>query len=138
MKPVTNSIRLQIFRPTARKSDSIFRVSADQVPVDIAVLQAQLAAMVAERDAAIAERDEARSQNDRLRHLLQQLRRMHFGARSEKLDPDQLALAFEDIEQAIAASEAVDDKRDKAAARIRADKRRADRGALPPICRGSM
>lgn len=106
-------------------------MSADQVPVDIAVLQAQLAAMVAERDAAIAERDEARSQNDRLRHLLQQLRRMHFGPRSEKLDPDQLALAFEDIEQAIAASEAVDDKRDKAAARIRADKRRADRGALP-------
>jgi transposase len=113
-------------------------VSADQVPVDIAVLQARLAAMVAERDAAIAERntaiaerDEARSQNDRLEHLLQQLRRMHFGPRSEKLDPDQLALAFEDIEQAIAASEAVDDKRDKAAARVRADKRRADRGALP-------
>jgi transposase len=106
-------------------------VSADQVPVDIAVLQAQLAAAVAERDAARAERDEARSQNDRLEHLLQQLRRMYFGRRSEKLDPDQLALAFEDIEQAIAASEAVSDKRDKAAARVRADKRRAERGALP-------
>jgi transposase len=113
-------------------------VSADQVPVEIAVLQARLAAMVAERDAAIAERntaiaerDEVRSQNDRLEHLLQQLRRMHFGPRSEKLDPDQLALAFEDIEQAIAASEAVADKQDKAAARVRADKRRAERGALP-------
>ena len=49
--------------------------------------------MLAERDAAIAERDQALSQNDRLRHLLQQLQRMQFGSRSEKLDPDQLALA---------------------------------------------
>ena len=33
---------------------------------------------------------------------------MQFGRRSEKLDPDQLALAIEDVEQAIAASEAAD------------------------------
>ena len=70
-------------------------------------------------------------QNDRLRHLLHQLRRAQFGRRSEKLDPEQLHLAFEDIEQAIAAIEAADDKRDTAAARTRADKRRVNRGALP-------
>ena len=35
-----------------------------------------------------------------------QLQSMQFRRRSEKLDPDQLHLAFEDIEQAIAASEA--------------------------------
>src|SRR5262249_40458648 len=85
----------------------------------------------AERDAAIAERDQALSQNDRLRHLLQQFQRMQFGKRSEKLDPDQLALAFEDIEQAIAATEADDDKKDSVGARARAEKRRASRGALP-------
>ena len=50
------------------------------------------------------------SQNHRLQHLLQQLRRMQFGRRSEKLDADQLSLAFEDIEQAAAANEADDDK----------------------------
>ena len=83
--------------------------------------------MLAERDAAIAERDQALSQNDRLRHLLQQLQRMQFGRRSEKLDPDQLALAFEDIEQAIAATEAADDKKDSVGARARAEKRRAVR-----------
>jgi len=104
---------------------------ADPPPIDIAALQAQLAAALAERDAAITARDEALSQSDRLLHLLRQLQRMQFGRRSEKLDPDQLGLAFEDVEQAIAASEADDDKQNQAAARARADKRRANRGALP-------
>ena len=40
---------------------------------------------------------------------------MQFGRRSEKLDPDQFALAFEDVEQAIAASEAADDKQNRSA-----------------------
>jgi transposase len=73
-------------------------------PIDFATLQARLAAALAARDAAIAERDQALSQNDRLMHLLRQLQRMQFGRKSEKLDPDQFALALEDVEQAIAAS----------------------------------
>jgi transposase len=105
--------------------------SANQPPTDVAELQARLATALAERDAAIAARDEALSQNDRLQHLLHQLQRMQFGRRSEKLDPDQLALAFEDVEQAIAADEAADAKQNEAAARARADKRRSNRGALP-------
>ena len=64
-------------------------------------------------------------------HLLRQLQRMQFGRKSEKLDPDQFALALEDIEQAEAANEAADDKRNKAAAAAQAEKRRANRGALP-------
>ena len=40
---------------------------------------------------------------------------MQFGRRSEKLDADQLALAFEDIEQAIAGDEAREDKKNPAA-----------------------
>jgi transposase len=118
---------------TARESDSVPRVSdtASQPPVDIEALQALLASARAERDAAIAERDQALSQNDRLRHLLRQLQRAHFGRSSEKLDPDQLRLALEDVEQIIAANEADDDKKDPVAAKARADKRRANRGALP-------
>ena len=117
---------------TAREFDSVSHVneSTDQLPTDIAALQARLATALAERDAAIAERDQALSQNHRLQHLLGQLRRMQFGRRSEKLDADQLALAFEDVEQAVAATEADDDKRDPTAAKARADKRRANRGAL--------
>lgn len=124
----------------ARESDSVTGVSntADQLPTDIAALHALVAALsverdtaIAQRDAAIVERDQALSQNHRLHHLLQQLQRMQFGQRSEKLDADQLALAFEDVEQAVAATEAADDKKDPTAAKARADKRRANRGALP-------
>src|SRR6202049_304176 len=103
----------------------------DQLPVDIDALQALVMAACAERDAAIAERDHALSQMDRLRHLLRQLQRAQFGRRSEKLDPEQLQLAIEDIEQAVASDEAAEDKKDLAGARKRADKRRATRGALP-------
>ena len=104
---------------------------APQLPTDIEALQALIAAARAERDAAVVERDQALSQIDRLRHLLRQLQRAQFGRRSEKLDPEQLALALEDIEQAVAGNEAADDKKDPAAARARGDKRRTNRGALP-------
>ena len=53
------------------------------------------------------------------------------GARRSSTRIDQLNLAFEDIEQTIAATEADDDKKDPAGARERAEKRRANRGALP-------
>jgi transposase len=102
-----------------------------QLPSDIETLHALLAAARAERDAALAERDHALSQIDRLRHLLRQLQRAQFGKRSEKLDPEQLLLALEDIEQAIAGNEAREDKKDAAAAETRAAKRCANRGALP-------
>jgi transposase len=104
---------------------------AQQLPTDIEALHALVAAARAERDAAITERDQALSQIDRLRHLLRQLQRAQFGRRSEKLDPEQLLLALEDIEQAIAGDEADDDKKDAVAARARGEKRRANRGALP-------
>jgi transposase len=111
----------------------VSRVSetASHLPVNIEALHALLAAARAERDAALAERDQALSQIDRLRHLLRQLQRAQFGRRSEKLDPDQLGLALEDVEQAIAGDEAREDKKDAAAEKARADKRRANRGALP-------
>ena len=110
----------------ARVSETI-----NQLSTDVEALHALLAAAHAERDAALAERDQALSQIDRLRHLLHQLQRAQFGRRSEKLDPEQLLLALEDIEQAIAGDEAREDKKNAAAAEARAAKRRANRGALP-------
>ncbi len=104
---------------------------ADQLPTDVDALHALVAAARAERDAALVERDQALSQIDRLRHLLRQLQRAQFGRRSEKLDPEQLQLALEDIEQALAANEAAADRTDPTAARARGEKRRANRGALP-------
>ena len=81
------------------------------LPTDTATLQALLAAR-AERDAAIVERDRRCRKMIACGICLRQLQRAQFGRRSEKLDPEQLHLALEDIEQAIAANEADDDKRD--------------------------
>ena len=120
--------------PQAQANLIPFRaVSADakQPPPARYALEARLAAALAERDAAIAERDAALTQDNLPMHLLRQLQRMQFGRKSEKLDPVQFALALEEIERAEGASEATDDKRNKAAAAARAEKRRAPRGALP-------
>src|SRR5438270_5334128 len=77
------------------------------------------------------ERDQLCGQNDRLRQLIRQLQRLQFGRRSEKLDPDQLSLALEDLEQAVAKAEAEQDKADPTLQRGGAERRRAGRGSLP-------
>jgi hypothetical protein len=46
-----------------------------------------------------------------------------FGFDAKKLDPEQLLLAIEDVEQAVAGSEAAEDKKDPASACKRADRR---------------
>src|SRR5918998_1586846 len=106
------------------------------LPNDIAALRAMLAEAWAERDAERAEKarlatecDQLAGQNDRLRHLIRQLQRLRFGRRSEKLDPDQLNLALEDVEQAIAETEARQEKADPVLKRARAEQRRTGRGS---------
>ena len=71
------------------------RDDMQSLPDGIEALQALLLTMMSERDttlaeldAAVTERDILLAQNDRLRHLLLQLRRMHFGPRSERLPED--------------------------------------------------
>src|ERR1044071_5080586 len=105
--------------------------AAEPLPNDVTALRAMLVAAWAERDAERAEKARLASQNDRLRHLIRQLQRLRFGRRSEKLDPDQLSLALEDIEQAIAQTEAEQEKADPAFRRARAQTRRAARASLP-------
>ena len=64
---------------------------AADLPDDPVLLRTMLLATMTALDAE-------RAANARLEQLLNQLRRMQFGKRSEKLDADQLNLAFEDIE----------------------------------------
>ena len=78
-----------------------------------------------------AEGDQLAGQNDRLRHLIRQLQRLQFGRRSERLDPDQLTLALEDIEQAIAETEAEQEKANPALKRARTKTRPTGRASLP-------
>ena len=101
------------------------------MPVDPRGLRSLLLTTLADRDAVAAERDELLVQNDRLRHLLLKLRRMQFGAKSERLPEEQLQLALEDLEQTAAQGEAEAERRDPAAREERVTKRRANRGALP-------
>ena len=103
----------------------------EPLPNDVAALRAMLVEAWAERDAGRAENARLASQNDRLPHLIRQLQRLQFGRRSERLDPDQLNLALEDFEQAIAETEAQQEKADPALRRARAEKRRSVRGSLP-------
>ena len=115
------------------------RNDMQSLPEGIDALRALVLATIAERDVTLAERDALalerdtlQTQNDRLRHLLLQLKRLHFGPRSERLPEEQLQLAFEAIEQAIAKADAEAEKRDPARRLDNAAKRRASRGALPP------
>ncbi len=105
---------------------------ADPLAEDIETVHALLRGTVAERDAALAERDLLAEQNDRLRHLLRQLQRMQFGRRSEKLDPDQLQLALEDIEQAVARGTAEAEKREPQGTAPSTRRRGETRASLPP------
>ncbi len=72
-------------------------------------------------------------ENERLIAIIKELRRHRFGPRSEKIDPDQLALMLEDVEQSIAAGEAEAEAQEsqKPGKAPAARKRRINRGALP-------
>jgi transposase len=65
-----------------------------------AVFEAQAVALAAERATRLhleAEMADQKAYTARLETLLREMRRARFGPRSEKLHPDQLALALEEI-----------------------------------------
>jgi transposase len=75
---------------------------------------------------------ELAGQNEQLRAIVKELQRALFGRRSEKtVDADQLQLALEDIEQALAQSAAAAEQAGATLKASRAQQRRVNRGALP-------
>src|SRR5689334_19727655 len=78
--------------------------------VSLVSLQAEYDTALAERDTLRAKHDAARAEIEKLRLLIRQLQRGRFGRRSEKLDPDQLQLGLEDLEQTVAAAEAAQEE----------------------------
>ena len=91
----------------------------DSLPDDASALKALLVA--------------AQAENERLIAIIKELQRYRFGPRSEKIDPGQLALMLEDVEQAIAASaaQAESQTEDQPAKTPVQRKRQVNRGALP-------
>jgi transposase len=95
-------------------------------------LQAERDTVLAERNAVCAERDAAQAEIEKLRLLIRQLQRGQFGRRSERLDPDQLRLGLEDLEQVAAAAEAAQEAASRSSDAPRPPRvRRRNLGALP-------
>jgi putative transposase len=109
-------------------------VEAD-LPDGPALLRSMLVAagtQIAERDQRIARLEgagtDAQAEIERLNAIIAALQRHRFGARSEKIDPDQLALAFEEVEAALGRVRAGLDAAYKPAA---PKERKVNRGRLP-------
>lgn len=96
----------------------------DTLPNDMDGLRALI---LAERAAHAAERDRLAARNERLEAIIAEIRRAHFGRKSERITDDQLSLALEDLESALAKAEAQDEKADPALKTAAAKKRRASR-----------
>ena len=92
-------------------------VSTPALPDDPGLLKAML----------IAERLES----ERLRQIIREFQRHRFGRRAESLAEDQLELALEDAEQEAASVQASTERKNPAERRVRAARRRTNRGALP-------
>jgi transposase len=104
----------------------------------IARQNASLASLQVERDSFLAERDLIREKHDaaqaeieKLRLLIRQLQRGQFGRRSERLDPDQLQLGLEDLEQTAAAAEATKEEAARSSTPRTPRARRRNLGSLP-------
>src|SRR5215469_3540937 len=93
-------------------------------------LRAERDSLRAERDAAQAERDTAAAEIDKLRLMIRQLLRAEYGRRSETLDPDQLQLGLEEVEQSLGIAQAPAPPATKTPG-VRQPAHR-NRGALPP------
>src|SRR3954451_4196592 len=93
---------------------------------------ATIAALRTERETVYSKWEVAQAEIEKLRLLIRQLQRGQFGRRSERLDPDQLQLGLEDLEQTAAAAEAAQDGVAARSGTPRAPRvRRRNLGALP-------
>src|SRR5215218_2543646 len=117
----------QLLRHLQQMAEVIARQNAS-----LASLQAEHDTVLAERDLIHEKHDAAQAEIEKLRLLIRQLQRGRFGRRSEKLDPDQLQLGLEDLEQAAAAAEVAQEAAAKSSGTPRPPRvRRRNLGSLP-------
>lgn len=108
----------------------------DRLPPEVrGAVERQMAALAAERAARLhleSENAELKAHNTRLQHLVRELERARYGRRSEKLDPEQLSLALEDIEMAIGAALEAEEARTAAQSRRKPAARPGSRARFLP------
>jgi transposase len=101
--------------------------ASDTLPNEIDALHALILAERAAHCAVIAERDELAVRNERLEAIIAEIRRAHFGRKSERITDDQLALALDELETSLAKTQAEEEKADPALKATATRKRRAGR-----------
>ena len=113
-------------------------MTLDTVPEDVEALRAaflvmrsEAAALKIENARLAAENIYLDTLNKKLAHTVAKLKRLSFGPSSERLDPDQLQLALEDLEQKIAEIQAEHEQAVPAEKTKRTRERRANRASLP-------
>ena len=84
---------------------------SDTLPNEMNALRALI---LAERAAHAAERDKLAARNERLEAIIAEIRRAHFGRKSERITDDQLSLALEELETLLAKAGTEDEKADPA------------------------
>ena len=125
-EPLQNPVQLQ-----ARLTALMSMLEAQNSAVER--LQGERDTLRVERDVFRTERDTANAEVEKLQLIIKQLTRSRYGAHSEKLDPDQLQLGLEEVEQSLGAARAGVDSvppTDKKATGERKPPQR-NRGALP-------
>lgn len=135
--PAESATLWLVFGKTAR----IMTPAKNKLPNDIAALRALIVAERAAHAAVVVERDtlvlrtetlKARNEkleiaNERLEAIIAEIRRAHFGRKSERITDDQLALALDDLETAAAKVNAEAERADPALKAAATKKRRASR-----------
>ena len=125
-EPLQNPVLLQA-RVAALMALLEERTSAE------ARLQREGDTLRAERDTFRSERDTATAEVEKLQLIIKQLMRNRYGARSEKLDPDQLQLALEEVAQALGLAQRLVETEPAADKQVSGERQppQRNRGALP-------
>jgi transposase len=101
--------------------------ASNTLPNEIDALRTLILAERAAHVAVIAERDKLAVRNERLEAIIAEIRRAHFGRKSERITDDQLALALDELETSLAKTQAEEEKADPALKVAATRKRRAGR-----------
>jgi transposase len=125
--PESATLWLVLGKTAAPRPAPTMTHASDTLPDDIDALRALILAGRAAHVAIVSERDKLVVRNARLEAIIQEIRRAHFGRKSERITDDQLALALEELETSLAKAETEDEKSDPALKTERTRKRRASR-----------
>jgi transposase len=113
---------LVLGKPTRAMMDA-----SDASSNEIDAVRALILAERATHALIIAERDKLAIRNERLEAIIVEIRRAHFGRKSERITDDQLALALDELETSLAKMQAEEEKADPALKAAVIRKRRASR-----------